>query len=88
MKVQTARSLLSEDFTKFDLEKLQKFHVKLLDAWRESRADYGYLQAVNNGFYSIIASESAKGFSPVDIWLEHNLLTRLTEVETLLQSKY
>lgn len=88
MKIQQAKRLLTVDFSRFDLEKLQKFHVKLIDAWRESRADYGYMQAVQNGFYAVIASESAKGFKPVDIWLERNLLTRLNEVENALQSMY
>ena len=88
MKIQQARKLLSVDFSNLDLEKLQKLHVNLLDAWRESRADYGYMQAVNNGFYAVISSESAKGFTPVDIWLERNLLTRITEVERILQSMY
>ena len=76
MKIQQAKRLLTVDFSRFDLEKLQKFHVKLIDAWRESRADYGYMQAVQNGF------------KPVDIWLERNLLTRLNEVENALQSMY
>lgn len=88
MKIQQARNLLSADCSNFDLERLQKYHVKLMDAWRESRADYGYPQAVNNGFYSVISSESASGFTPVDVWLEHNLTVKLQETEALLEKFY
>lgn len=55
------------------LEQIQKHKVKLIDAWRHSKADYGFIEAVKNGFYKEVASESASGYSPTDIWLTHQL---------------
>nr|DAK95456.1 MAG TPA: hypothetical protein [Caudoviricetes sp.] len=55
------------------ISELQKHKVKLLDAWRESLAEYGYQQAVKDGYYKTILSDSANGFSPTDPWLSTNL---------------
>lgn len=81
MKLEKARELLRVDISKLSLEQLQQHRVKLIDAWRESKAFYGMAQAVANGFYKVIASESANGYSPTDIWLTHSLSQRLDEVE-------
>ena len=62
------------------LEKLQKYKVKVLDAWRESRADYGMAQAVKDGFYRQ-TGENASEYTPTDLWLTQNLSHRLDEIE-------
>lgn len=80
MNITTARKLLSEDYKAMSLEQLQTHRVRLIDAWRESRAEYGFSQAVKNGFYQRIASESTNGFSPTDIWLTVNLNSRIEAV--------
>ncbi len=80
MNIKTARELLREPIAGMPLEKLQRHKVRLIDAWRESKADYGYIRAVNDGFYKIIESESASGFYPADPWLTHNLSFRIDEV--------
>lgn len=79
MKYQKAKELLKMDISQMTLEELQKYKIKLLDAWRESRAEYGYWQAVENGYYKVISSESADGFSPKDLWLTANLQNRYDE---------
>lgn len=79
MKIKKARELLRVDITKLSLEQLQQHKVKLIDAWRESKATYGMAQAVADGFYKVVASESASGYSPVDIWLTHSLGQRIDE---------
>lgn len=84
MNIHQAKKLLQVDFRNYGIEKLRKHYVKLIDAWRESKAEYGFAQAVKDGFYKIIASESASGFSPADIWLTHNLEQRLHDAEALL----
>lgn len=83
MKRKTAESLLRHDFRIMNFEELQKYRVKLIDAIRESTAEYGYKTAVQNGFYKEIVSESATGYSPVNIWLTHNLKERYTQVNSL-----
>lgn len=88
MKIQKAREILAKDMEKMSLEELQKHRVNLLDAWRWSRADHGFPEAVKNGFFKVIASECAYGFSPTDIWLERNLLFRLDECEKFLKKEY
>lgn len=80
MNIKTAQSLLYKDIEAMSLEQLQAHRVRLIDAWRESRAEYGFSQAVKNGFYQRIASESANGFLPTDIWLTVNLNSRIETV--------
>lgn len=79
MKYQKAKELLKENISQMTLEELQRHKIKLLDAWRESRAEYGYQQAVEDGYYKVISSESADGFSPKDLWLTTNLQNRYDE---------
>lgn len=88
MKLVTARQLLSIDISQIRLEELQKLYVRIIDAWRESTAQYGYNQAIINGFYKNCASESASGFIPSDMWLSHNLKTRLDDIEKRLTEIY
>ena len=83
-----AETLLTIDIATLSLEQLQKHRVKLLDAWRESEAEYGYKEAVENGFYAVITSESASGFTPVNPFLTTNLKYKFNETENLLQSMY
>lgn len=80
MRISKAKELLRKPIDRMGLEELQAHKVRLIDAWRESRAENGMEQAVRNGFYKVIASESASGFSPTDIWLSHNLIARFDEV--------
>lgn len=88
MTREKAESLLKKDYNKMNFEQLQKYKVQLLDAWRESRAEYGFAEAVKNGFYKILASESASGFVPMDLWLTQNLDARILEVEKVLNKLY
>lgn len=83
MKYAKAKGLLRVNIEKLSLEQLQAHRVKLLDAWRESKAFYGMAQAVADGFYKVLVSESASGYSPTDIWLTHSLNQRINEVEAL-----
>lgn len=73
MKYSAAKKLLSVNIECLSIEALQKHKVKLLDAWRDSTATYGIEQAVRDGYYLSLASESANGHVPKDIWLSHNL---------------
>lgn len=73
MKYQTARNLTMMDISSMNLEQIQRHKVRLLDAWRESRAEYGFLQAVNDGFYRIVVDSAAEGFVPRDMWLTDRL---------------
>lgn len=88
MKLNKAKEILVKDMEKMSLEELQRHRVNFLDAWRESRAEYGFPAAVKSGFYKVVESESASGFVPSDLWLERNLLSRLNECETILQEEY
>ncbi len=88
MKRTSAEKLLTYDYNSMSLEELQKFRVKILDAWRESQAEYGEAQAVKDGYYAVIASESAGGYVPVNLWLTKNLNQRFLEVENRLQQLY
>lgn len=69
MKYQTAKKLTMLDVNALTLEQVQRHRVRLLDAWRESRAQYGFKQAVSNGFYRVIIDSAAEGFVPRDMWL-------------------
>lgn len=73
MKVETARRLLMVDIQGLDLVKLQRHIVKLLDAKRESQAEYGIHQAVMDGYYVRFITESAFGYKPRYPWLTENL---------------
>lgn len=86
MNIRKAKSLYALNIENMSYESLLKHRVNLIDAWRQSRADYGFREAVKNGFYASIASESASGYSPKDIWLTHNIEERLGEVESLLSA--
>ena len=74
----TGKKLLTEDIKQMTLEQLQQHRVKLIDAWRDSMAQYGMNQAVMDGFYRP-AGESATGYTPTDLWLTQNLSHRLDE---------
>lgn len=73
MRYQTARELTMLDIDSMTLKQIQRHKVRLLDAWRESRAEYGFLQAVNDGFYRIVVDSAAEGFVPRDMWLTDRL---------------
>ena len=79
MKIAQARNLLTKDIGKMTLEQLQWHRVRLLDAWRESKAEYGWTRAVQNGFYSPIR-DTVSGYVPRDPWLNYNLSRRIDEV--------
>lgn len=78
MKIAQARKLLTEDIGQMTLEQLQKHRVKLTDAWRESRAEYGMGQAAMDGFYRQ-TGEDITEYTPTDLWLTQNLSHRLDE---------
>ena len=73
MRYQTARQLTTLDVSNMTLEQVQRHKVRLLDAWRESRAQYGFAQAVKDGFYKIVVDSAAEGFVPRDMWLTHRI---------------
>lgn len=81
MKIAQARRLLTEDIETMTLERLQKYKVKVIDAWRESRADYGMAQAVRDGFY-LQTGENASDHTPKDLWLTQNLTKRIDAIDT------
>lgn len=78
MKIAQARKLLTEDIGRMTLEQLQRHRVKLTDAWRESRAEYGMGQAAMDGFYRQ-TGEDVTEYTPTDLWLTQNLSHRLDE---------
>lgn len=80
MRVAKAKELVSIDIERLGLEALQQHKVRLLDAWRESRAEYGMAQAVRDGYY-IQTGENASEYTPTDLWLTHNLGAMLDQVE-------
>lgn len=73
MRYQTARNLTMLDISSMTLEQVQRHKVRLLDAWRESRAQYGFAQAVKDGFYRMVVDSAAQGFIPRDMWLTDRL---------------
>ncbi len=81
MNIKTARELLREPIQSMTLDQLQRHRVRLLDAWRESKAEYGFSQAVRDGFFKVLESESASGYVPADMWLTHNLEWQIEKVE-------
>lgn len=84
MTIQAARRILTADIYLMTLEKLQAHCVKLLDAARESEAEYGFEVAVRDGFYKAFMQPGyAPGFVPADLWLSHNLWERLKEAQEL-----
>lgn len=79
MKIAQAKRLVSEDIETMTIEQLQRYKVKVIDAWRESRADYGIAQAVRDGFY-LQTGEDASEYTPKDLWLTQNLTRRLDAI--------
>ena len=73
MKYETAKRLTTLDISAMSLTQVQRHKVRLLDAWRESRAGYGFAQAVRDGFYRIVVGSGAQGFVPRDMWLTDRL---------------
>ena len=89
MRYQTARNLTTLDISSMTLEQVQRHKVRLLDAWRESRAQYGFAQAVKDGFYRMVVDSAAQGFVPRDMWLTDRLnhcLDQASARETYLLS--
>ena len=80
MKIAKARKLVSENVESMTIEQLQRHKVKVLDAWRESRADYGIVQAVADGFYIQTGEDSAE-YTPRDLWLTQNLAQVLDVID-------
>ncbi len=70
---QTARRLTTMDISAMSLTQAQRHKVRLLDTWRESRAQYGFAQAVRDGFYRVVVNSGAQGFVPRDMWLTNRL---------------
>lgn len=88
MTYTTAKKLCRKNINTMTLEQLQRHKVRLIDALRESEAQYGFAQAVHDGFYQIIECEYASGFTPRDMFLTKNLEYYLTETENKLQEIY
>lgn len=80
MKMAQAKKLIAENITTMTLEQLQRYRVKVIDAWRESRADYGIAQAARDGFYRQ-TGENAAEYTPADLWLTQNLAKRLDAID-------
>lgn len=74
MKFKKAKELLQEDFTKMNCEELQEYKVKIIDAWRYARGDYGY----NNDFFVYVGE--LKAYTPRDFWLLKNIENRMDEL--------
>lgn len=87
MTRQKAENILCEDISSMNIEQLRKHRVRLIDAWRESKAFYGMEQACKTGFYCPVLDEYSSGFTPVNMFLTSNLSYRLDEVERLLAEK-
>lgn len=87
MTRQKAENILCEDISSMNIEQLRKHRVRLIDAWRESKAFYGMKQACETGFYRLILDDYASGFAPVNIFLTSSLSYRLDEVERLLEER-
>ena len=81
MNIKTARELVRLDIDKMSLEELQRHRVRLIDAWRESRAQYGFPHAVRNGFFVRVLDHQADGYAPRDLYLSINLEFMLDRVE-------
>lgn len=82
MNIRTAQNLLCENYKAMPLETLQRFRVRLIDALYECDGlTFGMARAVRNGFMKILESDSASGFVPSDIWLQHNLMWTLEHVK-------
>lgn len=77
MRYEKARELVCVVPDSLPLEELQRHKVKLIDAWRESRAEYGMGQAVRDGYYIRVLCDQATGYAPRDIFLTPNLDTAL-----------
>jgi hypothetical protein len=77
MEVKTAQNLSRLIVDDMPLEKLRVHRDKLTAALKEARAGYGFEQAVRDGYMLPVASESASGFVPKDMFLEINLQTAL-----------
>lgn len=76
-----AEALLREPIESMSLEQLQAHKVKLVDAWRESKAEHGMEQALRDGYYAIVLDGFVDPFpAPVNIWLTRNLGDRMDEV--------
>lgn len=89
MKRQTAENLLRENMDEMSLDQLQRYMVKVIDAWRQSQADEGMEQAIRDGYYCIVYDSYIKPFAaPVNIWLTQNLSYRKDEVYERLQAVY
>lgn len=81
MTIKTAQNLLRENYMNMTPEQLQRFRVRLIDALYECDGKtYGMARAVKDGFMKILESDSASGFVPSDMWLQHNLSWTLGEV--------
>lgn len=86
MNRKQAELLATVELDQLSLEQLQRHRVKLIDAWRESRADYGMEQAVSDGFYAPFY-EYGGGYVPKNKFLTLNLsylIQRATEREEFL----
>lgn len=80
MKIAQAKRLVSEYIEMMTIEQFQRYKVKVIDARRESRADYGIAQAVRDGFY-LQTGEDASEYTPKDLWLTQNLTRRLDAID-------
>lgn len=81
MKIAKARVLSRLNIDEMSLEQVQKHKVRLLDAWRESKAFYGFEQAVRDGFYKVVFDSAASGHSPTDMWLTNTLQECIDQAE-------
>ena len=81
MKIAKARELSRLNIGEMNLEQVQKHKVRLLDAWRESKAFYGFEQAVRDWFYKVVVDSAASGYFPTDMLLTKTLRERIDQAD-------
>ena len=71
MTIAKAKKLIQIDPNTLNETELQKYKVKVLDAWRYAKGDYGY----GNDFF--VYMPELKSFVPKEKWLLKNIESRL-----------
>jgi len=79
LDVKTALNLTRKNIGDMSLEQLQRHKVRLVSAFYEAHVEYGFEQAVRDGYYLPIASESATGYMPRHLWLQNSLKFHLDQ---------
>ena len=88
MTFNRALALIHTKTDNMGLSQLQEHKKALISAWYESKAEYGFKRAVENGFYTSIQTDATIGYAPRSTFLTRKIEICVVQTEKNIKAFY